>query len=66
VAFTSHQDNKTNVWVIPASGGEAKKLTANNDPRLYFSSLAWSPDGRAIYFGKQVRYSQLWMLTNFK
>ena len=66
VAFTSHQDGKDNVWVIPASGGGAKRLTANNDPRLFFSSLAWSPDGRAIYFGKQVRYSQLSMITNFR
>jgi Tol biopolymer transport system component len=66
VAFSSHQDEKDNIWVIPVDGGEAKKVTSNNDSRLYFSSLAWSPDGRAIYFGKQVRYSQLWMITNFE
>src|SRR6185369_9281453 len=50
IAFTSRQDGKDNVWIIPATGGEPKRLTANNDINLYFSSLSWSPDGRAIYF----------------
>jgi TolB protein len=66
IAFTSRQDGKDNVWVIPANGGEAKRLTANNDLKLYFSSLSWSPDGRTIYFGKQSRHSLLSMVTNFK
>ncbi len=66
IAFASIKDGKDNIWLIPASGGEAKRLTANNDSRLYPSSLAWSPDGKALFFGKQSRYSLLSMLTNFK
>ncbi len=72
IAFTSRQDEKDrkdgkdNIWLTPSGGGEAKKLTANNDAKLYFSSLSWSPDGRAIYFGKQSRHSLLSMITNFK
>ncbi len=70
IAFTSRQDGKDNVWVIPANGpangGEAKRLTANSDLKLYFSSLSWSPDGRAIYFGKQSRHSLLSMIINLK
>jgi len=66
IAFVSHQDGKDNIWIIPAGGGTAKTLTANKDTRLYFSSLAWSPDGKAIFFGKQSRYSLLTMITNFK
>jgi Tol biopolymer transport system component len=66
LAFTSRQDGKDNIWIIPANGGRARKLTNNNDPKLYFSNLAWAPDGRAIYFGKQSRYSQLSMIPNFK
>lgn len=66
IAFVSQQDGKDNIWLIPAAGGAAKILTANRDPRLYFSSLAWSPDGKAIFFGKQSRYSLLSMITNFK
>jgi Tol biopolymer transport system component len=66
IAFASRQDGKDNVWVIPVNGGETKRLTANNDLNLYFSSLSWSPDGRTIYFGKQSRHSLLSMITNFK
>ena len=66
VAFVSRQDGKDNVWVIPAVGGIARKLTGNTDPRLYVSSLAWSPDNRAIYFGKQTKHNLIAMLTNFR
>jgi serine/threonine protein kinase len=66
LAYVAQQDGKDNLWIMPARGGAAKKLTANNNARLYFSSLAWSPDGKAIYFGKQSRYSLLSMITNFK
>ena len=66
VAFAAHRDGKDNVWLMPTAGGAARRLTANNDPRLYFSSLAWSPDGRTLYFGKQSRHSLLSMITNFR
>ncbi len=66
IAFVSHYDDKDNISLISVSGGEARKLTDNNDSRLYFSSLAWSPDSTSIFFGKQLRYSLLSMLTNFK
>ncbi len=65
-AYAAHQDDKDNLWVAPTAGGAARKITANNDARLYYSALAWSPDNRAIYFGKQTRYSLLSMVTNFK
>ncbi|MGI9056796.1 MAG: TolB family protein, partial [Pyrinomonadaceae bacterium] len=66
IAFVSHREGKDNIWIMPATGGEAKKITGNNDSRLYFSGLAWSPAGNSIFFGKQLRYSLLSMLTNFK
>jgi serine/threonine protein kinase len=66
IAFVSNQDGKDNIWIIPSRGGAAKTLTANKDARLYFSSLAWTPDGKTIFFGKQSRYSLLTMITNFK
>jgi serine/threonine protein kinase len=66
IAFVSHQDDKDNLWVIPAGGGTRRKLTSNNDPRLYFSKLSWAADGSRIYFGKQMRYSLLSVLDDFK
>ncbi|HEY0659287.1 MAG TPA: protein kinase [Pyrinomonadaceae bacterium] len=66
LAYVSKRDGKDNVWTMRASGGEPRKITSNNDPKLYFSSLSWSPDNRSVYFGKQTRYSLLSMVTNFK
>ena len=66
VAFAAHRNDKDDLWVLHLADGRERKLTSNNDERLYFSSLAWSPDGRTIYFGKQSRYSLLSMLTNFR
>ena len=66
IAFASHQDGKDNIWLIPAEGGAARKITANSDPRFYFSSLTWSPDGKAIYYGKQSGYSLISEISQFK
>ena len=66
LAYVSNKDGKDNVWVARLGGGEPRKITSNNDARLYFSALSWSPDDRTIFFGKQTRYSLLSMVTNFK
>ncbi|CAN5210372.1 hypothetical protein BH10ACI1_BH10ACI1_15250 [soil metagenome] len=66
VGFTSRSSGSDNVWISPLEGGEPLKLTGNNDPRLYFSSLAWSPDSQTIYFGKQNKFTLLSMLVNQK
>lgn len=66
IAYAANQDSKDNIWIINSEGGKERKLTNNNDPNLYISSLAWSPDGRAIFYGKQKRFSLLSMLVNFK
>jgi Tol biopolymer transport system component len=66
VAFTSRRDGKDNIWLIRTIGGEARKLTASSDPRVYFSSMAFSPDGKTIYFGKQSQSSLISMIENFR
>lgn len=66
VAFVARRDGKDNIWLISAAGGEPRRATNNNDPRLYFSNTAWSPDDNTIFYGKQTRFSLLSMLTNFK
>jgi Tol biopolymer transport system component len=66
IGFISNQDGKDNVWIVPAIGGEAIKLTTNSDPRLYLSSLAWSPDAKAIYYGKQSKSSMVSKIDNFR
>jgi Tol biopolymer transport system component len=66
VAFTSRQDNKDNIWTATITSGEEKKITANADPKLFFGSLAWSPDGSTVYFDKQEEIKTISMFENFK
>jgi Tol biopolymer transport system component/serine/threonine protein kinase len=66
IAFASHQDGRDDIWLIPTLGGAARKITANSEPRFYFSSLTWSPDGKAIYYGKQSGFSLISEISEFK
>lgn len=59
IAFAARNDEKDDLWVIPVAGGQAKKVTSNNDSGVYYSRLAWFHDGSAITFGKQTRFSLL-------
>jgi TolB protein len=55
------------IYVVPDAGvrmGEPQKLANNSDPSVFFSSLAWSPDGKTIYYDKQTRLNQLTMIEN--
>src|SRR6058998_3635110 len=48
IAFTSNRkDNKNNLYLLSANGGEAEPLT---DVKSGVSNFAWSPDGRSIAF----------------
>ncbi|HVG22442.1 MAG TPA: hypothetical protein VNI02_25610, partial [Blastocatellia bacterium] len=66
VAFVARPDLRDNIWVFPGGGGKARKVTKNTDSRLYFSGLAWSPDGRAIYCSKLSSWSLISMIDNFR
>jgi len=63
IAYAARNDNKDDIWVLPSTGGVARKVTSNNDSSLYYSRLAWLHDGSAIVFGKQTRYSLLSIIT---
>lgn len=63
IAFVSRTGNNTELWTVPAVGGQQKKILTENDPKIMFSSLAWAPDGSSIAFGKQTRTNLLSMLT---
>ena len=63
LAFVSRRDDVTSVWTAPLNGGAPHKLLEEKDPKIMVSSLAWSPDGSFIIFGKQTRTSLLSMLA---
>ena len=49
----------THVWMVPAAGGEAKRLTSGDwtlpvtrPPGAPSSMITWTPDGTAIVFAR--------------
>ncbi len=65
VAFTARQDDVDNIWTASTNGGEAKKITANRNSRLFFGSPEWTPDGKTIFFDKQDQVNTISMFENF-
>jgi tricorn protease len=53
IAFTGTFDKNTDVYVVPASGGQPRRLTYHPDPDL---ALGWTPDGKSVLFSSR-RYS---------
>jgi Tol biopolymer transport system component len=66
IAFVSREDGKDNVWIVAASGGDEKKLTQNPDTKVNLGSVAWSPDGKTIYYDRQTRSGTISELNNIK
>jgi Tol biopolymer transport system component len=69
LAFVARNgDGRDNIFQVSAEpgGGEIRQLTANLDPTLYYSGLAWSPDGRKLFYSKQTGGLQISLITNPK
>ncbi|HEU4387878.1 MAG TPA: hypothetical protein VFV34_08780, partial [Blastocatellia bacterium] len=62
IAFVSGQGGKDNVWVVPATNGSPRRVTQNQEPRMYISSLAWTPRDNMIVYGKQAKYAVISMI----
>ncbi len=68
VAFVKMLNGRNDLWLAALNHSrlaQEKKLTGNSDPSFYFSSLAWSPDGKTIYYDRQTRWSLLTMVEGF-
>lgn len=65
-AFTAREDNRDNIWIADIAAGGLKKITSNGDPKLFYGSLTWSPDGKNIFFDKQDEIITISMFENFK
>jgi len=55
IAFLSDRDEKNQVFILPARGGEAKKLTSFERG---VSSFHWSPCGEKIWIAAVVKEGQ--------
>jgi tricorn protease len=53
IAFSGTYDKNTDVYVVPATGGQPRRLTYHPDPDV---AVGWTPDGKSILF-RSHRYS---------
>jgi tricorn protease len=64
IAFSGNYDGNTDIYLVPAMGGEVKRLTQHGMSDLI---LDWYPDGTAVLFASSMesgrqRYSQFYRL----
>jgi serine/threonine protein kinase len=65
-AFSARRNDKDDIWTVSLDNGEAKKITANGNTRLFYANPAFSPDGKTILFDKQDQINTISMFENFK
>ena len=68
LAFVTRTDGSDTIQILPSAGGAAtaKTLVSSNDTRVYLSNLAFAPDAKALYYGKQANWQIISMINNFK
>jgi Tol biopolymer transport system component len=57
------QDKKCELWMIPAEGGEARKLGLTIDRIIL--ELSIHPDGERIAFSSGKTGAEIWVMENF-
>jgi len=56
IAFSSFREGSSNLWIVPASGGEPTRVTVDEDSvgssntAWGGSTVSWSPDGTQLAF----------------
>jgi len=57
VAFLSNRDEENQIYVLPTSGGEAKKLT---NVEKGITSFIWSPCSKKVWFDASLKEGKSW------
>jgi len=63
IAYVTRNDNVTRIFTLELASKSRKELLTITDPKVFVSSISWSPDGSSLVFGKQTRTNLLSMLT---
>jgi eukaryotic-like serine/threonine-protein kinase len=66
LAYVSRTESGDALNVLPLGGGATRSIASGNDPRVYFSSLAFAPDGKTLYYGKQANWQVISSINNFQ
>ena len=66
LAFTARRNGRDNIWTLALTrAAEETKVTFNADSALFLTNLAFSSNGKTIYFDKQGETSTISMIENF-
>jgi Tol biopolymer transport system component/DNA-binding winged helix-turn-helix (wHTH) protein len=65
-AFVSEVNGRNVIELFATTDGDVRRVVGTSEPKFYFSSLVWSPDGRTIYYTKQTSRSLLNVINNFE
>lgn len=65
VVFVKEEGGKDNIYSAELNKNNVKKLTNNTYSYTLFGSLAWSPDGKTVYFDRQERVNTISMFEIF-
>ncbi|HTK26009.1 MAG TPA: protein kinase [Pyrinomonadaceae bacterium] len=66
ITFVERPDGSDTIRIMSLADRTQKTVTQSNDSRVYFSSLAFSPDSKSLYYGKQANWQVISMVSNFK
>jgi len=66
LAFVSRVPVGDTIRTLDLSNNASKTLVEGNDDRLYFANLAFAPDGKMLYYGKQANWQVISAINDFK
>jgi TolB protein len=66
IAFAARENGEGSLRIVSVGSGEIKTVGTSNDARVYYSGLAWSPDGKTLYYSKQANWRVISLIDHFK
>lgn len=64
--FISRTQDSDEIRTFNLTDRSVRTVLTGNDTRVYFSGLAFSADGKALFYGKQAKWLVISMIDNFK
>jgi Tol biopolymer transport system component len=66
LAYVERDNGLDSIIVVSLAGDDQRTILKSSDQRVYLASIAWSRDGRSIYFGKQANWQAISIMGNLK
>ena len=67
LAYTARRDGRDDIWTLALTrAAEPRKVTSNPNSAFFLTNLAFSANGKSIYFDKQEETNTISMFENFE